>query len=97
MTDANLVLGRINADFFLGGKMKLRRESAVRVLESHIASRLNLSVTAAAAGMVEIANSNMIAALRLISVERGQTTKHQVWTAPGRRVTHRARGVPSPL
>jgi N-methylhydantoinase A len=39
LTDANLVLGRINADFFLGGKMKLLREAAVRAMEGQIASR----------------------------------------------------------
>jgi N-methylhydantoinase A len=71
LTDANLVLGRINPDFFLGGKMKLARDAAVRAVESQIATKLNLSVTGAAAGMVEIANANMIAALRIVSVERG--------------------------
>ncbi len=71
LTDANLVLGRIDPDYFLGGKMKLSTVAALRAIEQKIAEPLNISVTAAALGVVEIANSNMIEALRLISVKRG--------------------------
>jgi N-methylhydantoinase A len=71
LTDANLVLGYLNPEFFLGGQMTLSPEAAARAVETHLARRLDLSVTAAARGMVEIANASMIAALRLVSVERG--------------------------
>jgi N-methylhydantoinase A len=71
LTDANLLLGRINPEFFLGGKMKLSVEAAQRAIAQSIAEPLNVTVTAAALGMIEIANSNMIEALRLISVQRG--------------------------
>ncbi len=71
LTDANLVLGRINPDFFLGGKMNLSRAAAARAVETQLANKLSLTVTEAAVGMVEVANSNMIEALRLVSVERG--------------------------
>jgi N-methylhydantoinase A len=71
LTDANLVLGRINPDFFLGGKMKLSVEAARQAVEQDVAQRLNVTATAGAFGMIEIANSNMIEALRLISVQRG--------------------------
>jgi N-methylhydantoinase A len=70
LTDANLILGRLNPDFFLGGEMKLSIEKASQAVEE-LASMLNLSVTEAAAGMVEIANANMIEALRLVSIQRG--------------------------
>ena len=71
LTDANLLLGRINSDFFLGGKMKLSVEAAREAIERDVAVKLGVSSTAGAFGMIEIANSNMIEALRLISVQRG--------------------------
>jgi N-methylhydantoinase A len=71
LTDANLVLGRINSDFFLGGRMKLSPRLAQEAVERELARRLNLTNAEAALGMIEIANSNMIEAIRLISVQRG--------------------------
>jgi N-methylhydantoinase A len=71
LTDANLVLGRINPEYFLGGRMRLSVGAAREAIEREIASRLGLDVVEAACGMVEIANSTMIEALRLISVQRG--------------------------
>jgi N-methylhydantoinase A len=71
LTDANLVLGRLNPDFFLGGKMKLCVESAVKAIETELSARLHLNTTEVAAGMVDIANASMIEALRLVSVQRG--------------------------
>ena len=83
LTDANLVLGRINPDFFLGGKMALSREKAKEAIEKHVAGKLGLNVTEAAFGMIEIANSNMIEALRLISVQRGFDPREFVLVAFG--------------
>jgi N-methylhydantoinase A len=71
LTDANLALGRLNSEFFLGGKMKLSVEAAREAIERELAKKLRLNVTETALGMIEIANSNMIEALRLISVQRG--------------------------
>ena len=71
MTDAHLILGRINPAFFLGGKMKLSREAAEGAVRKNVGSPLSLDPAAVAFGMVEIANANMIEALRLISVQRG--------------------------
>jgi N-methylhydantoinase A len=71
LTDANLILGRINPHFFLGGKMELSPPMANEAIATHLAERLHLRVHEAAFGMVEIANSNMIEALRLVSVQRG--------------------------
>lgn len=71
VTDANLILGRINPESFLGGKMRLSVEAAAQAMEREIASRLHLTVTEAALGMLEIANASMIEALRMISVQRG--------------------------
>jgi N-methylhydantoinase A len=70
VTDANLVLGRLPAEGFLGGRMPLQRAAAVRALAA-VAAPLGLSVEAAAEGIVRIANEHMAQALRVISVQRG--------------------------
>ena len=70
-TDANLVLGYLNPDYFLGGDMALDAEAARRAIERHIAAPMGLSVEDAAAGMFHLMNINMAAGLREISVSRG--------------------------
>jgi N-methylhydantoinase A len=70
VTDANVVLGRLIPDAFLGGGMTLQLEAA-RTAVGRIADRLGSTVEEAALGMVRIANANMEAAIRVISVERG--------------------------
>lgn len=71
ITDANLVLGRLNADYFLGGEIRLDQELATRAIRERCAAPLGLSVEEAAYGIVEIANAAMVNALRLVSVQRG--------------------------
>jgi N-methylhydantoinase A len=71
VTDANLVLGRLNPAYFLGGEIALDVEGATRAIEERCARRLGLSVTETANGIVEIANAAMVNALHLISVQRG--------------------------
>jgi N-methylhydantoinase A len=71
VTDANVVLGRLNPDFFLGGEMRLDVEAARTAIDERLATPLGLSVTEAAYGIVEIANAAMVNALHLISVQRG--------------------------
>lgn len=70
VTDANLLLGRLPADYFLGGALPLHPQRARAALDP-LAQRLGLSVEEAAAGVIEIANTHMARALRVISVERG--------------------------
>lgn len=70
VTDANLVLGRLRKDAFLGGKMKLDEDAAVRAMEP-LAEQLDMSVTDLAFGILEMANEHMTQALRVISVQRG--------------------------
>jgi N-methylhydantoinase A len=70
-TDANLLLGRLQPDQFLGGEMLLHREPAERALEA-LANELNAADAAAAAwGVIQVANATMERAIRRISVERG--------------------------
>lgn len=71
VTDANLVIGRIRPDSFLNGEMTLDAESARAALEGRIAKPLGLDLLQAAHGILEIANANMIKALKLVSVARG--------------------------
>ncbi|MBA3844632.1 MAG: hydantoinase/oxoprolinase family protein [Actinobacteria bacterium] len=71
VTDANVVLGRLNPGYFLGGEMGLDVEGARNAIEERCAKPLDIDVTAAAHGIVEIANAAMVNALHLISVQRG--------------------------
>ena len=70
VTDANLVLGRLDADHFLGGRMRLDLERA-RARMQDLARQLSLPLEAAAWGVIRVANSNMERAIRTISIERG--------------------------
>lgn len=70
VTDANLVLGRLDPDRFLGGQMRLDVEAA-RYAVARVAEPLGLSIEAAALGIVAVANAGMERALRRVSVERG--------------------------
>ena len=70
VTDANLVLGRLDPENFLGGRMLLDNSRAGHVI-SVLGDQLNLDPVQTALGVVEIANVHMERALRLISVERG--------------------------
>ncbi len=70
VTDANLVLGRLQADYFLGGEMPLNENRAHAALE-HLGTELGLDPVKAALGVIQVANAHMERALRVISVERG--------------------------
>ncbi|MCC7302702.1 MAG: hydantoinase/oxoprolinase family protein [Bacteroidia bacterium] len=70
-TDADLVLGYLNPDFFAGGKLKLNKSKAEEAIRKHLADKLKLSVLDTAAGMFRIINSNMAQGVRQISLERG--------------------------
>jgi N-methylhydantoinase A len=72
VTDADLVLGYLDADFFLGGRMRLDRDAARRAIEEHVARPLGLDVPAAAWGIHRVVNENMAAAARIHGIERGK-------------------------
>lgn len=71
VTDANVVLGRLNPGRFLGGGMALDLAGARESLRARIGERLDLSVEAAAMGVVRIADSAMALAVRAVSVRKG--------------------------
>ena len=70
VTDANLVLGRLVPDFFLGGRMKIHPERSFQAIEK-IAARMKKTVEETAEGIIDIANATMEKAIRVISIERG--------------------------
>jgi len=71
VTDANLVLGRLAAERFLGGEMKLDEAAARRAISEHVAKPLGLTLADAAMGIVRIAVSSMSYAVKAVSTERG--------------------------
>jgi N-methylhydantoinase A len=71
VTDANVALGRIDPDYFLGGEIALDRAAAWQAIKEKIARPLGISAAAAALGMLEVANATMLSALRMVSVQRG--------------------------
>lgn len=70
VTDANLILGRLRADAFLGGRMTLDQDAARNVI-GRLSKQLNLSIGETARGIIDIVNEHMAQALRVMSVQRG--------------------------
>ena len=76
LTDANVVLGRINAERPIGGGLKrLDAEAARAAIEQHVGMPLGLDATAAAEAIIRVANSRMAGAIRLVSIERGHNPR----------------------
>ena len=72
LTDAQVVLGRINAARPLGGELKaLDVEAAKAAIAAHVGAPLGIDATAAAAAIVRVADARMAGAIRLVSIERG--------------------------
>ncbi len=70
-TDADLILGYLDPDFFAGGKYQLNKEKTVDVTEKVLGKPLGLNAEEAAAGMYRVINMNMAQGVRQVSVERG--------------------------
>jgi len=75
VSDANVVLGRIDPDYFLGGAMPLDSAAARQAIHDQVATRLALDDTDAAEGIVRVAISSMAAAIRLSLFEKGLDPK----------------------
>jgi len=71
VTDANLVLGRINPEYYLGGKMKVDIEKSIKAIKEKIADPLGLTVEEAAEGITRVVNVGMVKGIRYISIEKG--------------------------
>jgi len=70
-TDADLLLGYLNPDYFLGGQITLNSDAAKRAVEEKVAEPLGLDAVRAAAGMYQLVNVNMASAIRETTVKRG--------------------------
>jgi N-methylhydantoinase A len=70
VTDANLLLGRLDTEYFLAGRMQLELDDVRRPMEA-LAEGLGLEPLELAASIVEIANENMASAIKMVSLERG--------------------------
>jgi N-methylhydantoinase A/oxoprolinase/acetone carboxylase beta subunit len=83
VTDASVVLGYLNPEFFAGGVLSLRTDLARRAVEEHVAGPLGMTVPAAAAGIHQVLNGSMAQALRLVSVRRGHDPRRVCLVALG--------------
>lgn len=83
VTDADVVLGIIDPENFLGGRMKLDRNAAVRAIDKSIAEPLGMTVEAAAAGIRRVVDSHMADTLREVTIGRGHDPRDFVLYAYG--------------
>ena len=83
VTDANLVLGIINPDNFLGGRMKLNTELSKKVIKDNISKKLKISLIDSALGIYKIVNESMISASRVHIAERGSDPRKLMLIAFG--------------
>jgi len=71
VTDANLVLGRLNPEYYLGGEVEVDVNAAKEIINDKIAKPLNLTLEEAAEGILKVVNANMIRGIKTVSVEKG--------------------------
>jgi len=83
VTDANLIAGRIDPEYFLGSGIRLQRDKAAQAIIEKIATPLGLSLEEAALGILTIANFNMSLAVRAVSVEKGYDPRDCVLVPSG--------------
>lgn len=83
ITDANLLLGYLDPDYFNGGATRLDVAAARKVVEADIATPLGISTEEAAWGIHAVANANMERAMRIVSLERGRDPRRYALVAFG--------------
>ncbi len=83
VTDADLYLGYLAADSFLGGAMRLDAKAAAAAIKEHVARPLSLSTTRAAWGIHEVVNDNMARAAKIHCLERGKDAREYTLVAYG--------------
>ncbi len=83
LSDANVVLGRINPDFFLGGEARLDVALAQEAIRGHVAEPMGLRLLEAAHAIIEIANAKMTAALYFVTVQQGIDPRDYVLVPSG--------------
>lgn len=83
VSDADLVLGLLNPDYFLGGDMHLDLDAAKRAIVHHLAAPMGMSVTRAAQGIHDVVNENMATAARMHAAEHGMDIRGNALVAFG--------------
>jgi N-methylhydantoinase A len=83
VTDADLVLGVIDPEYFLGGRIRVSVEAARRALDTHVATPLGITVEEAAAGIKRVVDARMGDLLRTVTVEQGHDPRDFVLYAFG--------------
>ncbi|MBV1934054.1 MAG: hydantoinase/oxoprolinase family protein, partial [Parvibaculaceae bacterium] len=83
VTDADLLLGYLNPEYFLGGEMELGLDAVRAAIEKHLASKLDMGVDQAAGGIQKIINENMAAATRMHLAEKGKDPRSYTMLAFG--------------
>ncbi len=83
VTDANLVLGRLNADYFLGGEIRLDVERAREAIATEVAGPMNMEVEEAAWGILRLVNAHMVKGISVSSTERGYDVREYAMVAFG--------------
>jgi len=83
ITDANIVLGRINPSYLLGGKMRIYGDLAFKAIEEKVAEKLGMDVYRASEGIVKLVNNSMSKAISIVSLERGRDPRDFVLFAFG--------------
>jgi N-methylhydantoinase A len=83
VTDADVMLGWLNPNFFVGGKFPLDAAAAAQAITSHVAEPLKLEPMEAANGIIKIVSSGMVEALRLVTVSRGEDPREYILVAFG--------------
>jgi len=83
VTDADLLLGYLSPDYFLGGEMGLDREAVERAVQEKLAGPLGMSVLEVAAGIHAVVNENMAAATRMYVAEKGRDPRRYALLAFG--------------
>ena len=71
VTDANIVLGKLNQEKILGGRMEVYLDKAKQAIKEHLCDQTELTQENAANGIISVVNSNMMRAIRVVSVEKG--------------------------
>lgn len=83
VTDANLIAGRIDPEYFLGSGIRLQRDQAAQAIKEKVGKPLGLSLAEAALGILTIANFNMSLSVRAVSVEKGYDPRDCVLVPSG--------------
>lgn len=83
VTDSNVVLGYLNPEYLLGGRLKIDRQAAYDAIDRVIARPLGISPEKAAYGIHSIVNHNMVSGIRRVTIERGHDPRDFVLVGAG--------------